>query len=116
MNKSITETLKKINIELKGSAFLSIIITFIILNIYILYKIINNDFLAKEYDFKYEYSNFSSNTISSNTKNHFIYASKRGTKYYYYYCKANIKEENKIFFDTDIKAQNAGYTLAKTCK
>lgn len=115
MDKSITETLRKINIELKGSAFLSISITIILLIIFFCFKTI---YLAKnnKSDFIYETSKLNLINENNNIKKHFIYASKKGKKYYFYNCKANIKEENKIFFDNEINAQKSGYTLSKTCK
>lgn len=45
-------------------------------------------------------------------------ASKSGTKYHLLTCSGakQIKEENKIFFDSKEAAQKAGYTPAANCK
>lgn len=47
----------------------------------------------------------------------FIVGSKNGTKYHFENCPGfkQIKNENKIFFDTEASAITAGYTLAKNC-
>lgn len=115
MQKSITETLKKINTELSGSAFLSILLTFISLNLFLGYKIVSSEYFLDKNELQYQNSSFSESQ-DTNINKHFIYASKRGTKYYYWNCKASIKEANKIYFETDASAQKAGYTLSKTCK
>lgn len=117
MFRSITETLKKINIELKGGAFISIISTLSILSLFVVYKISSSDFSANSQNIDYQTSAFlSGNVTKDENSKHFIYASKRGKKYYYYNCKSSIKEENKIYFDNDEAAQRSGYTLSKTCK
>ena len=112
MWKSITETLKKINIELKGPSFLSIILSLLIINIFVGYKVYSSQFSFENESLIYGFSN----TLAQNPKDKFIYASKRGTKYYYFNCKSSIKEENKIYFNTEESAISAGYSLAKTCK
>lgn len=45
-----------------------------------------------------------------------VYASSKGTKYYYSYCKSTISEKNKVIFATARMAESAGYTLSATCK
>ena len=47
-----------------------------------------------------------------------IVVSKNGSKYHYSHCAGakQIKEENKITFDTKESAEAAGYTLASNCK
>lgn len=47
-----------------------------------------------------------------------ITASKNGTKYYFPNCRGvgNIKEENKIFFQSESEAAAAGYSKASGCK
>jgi hypothetical protein len=44
-------------------------------------------------------------------------ASKRGKKYYPSDCSAakSIKEENRIYFDTPQKAEEAGYSASSSC-
>ncbi len=46
-----------------------------------------------------------------------IIASKTGKKYYFPWCSGvnRIKEENRIFFESEIIAQERGLTLSKTC-
>ena len=46
-----------------------------------------------------------------------IVASKNGTKYYLPWCggSKNIKEANRVTFDTEALAQTAGYTRATNC-
>ncbi len=47
-----------------------------------------------------------------------VFASKNGTTYYFESCGSGsrIKEENKVWFDTESVAQSAGYRLAKVCQ
>ncbi|MBX4199962.1 hypothetical protein KW790_00665 [Candidatus Parcubacteria bacterium] len=45
-----------------------------------------------------------------------VYASSKGTRYYYSNCKSPVSEKNKIFFSTTLEAEKAGYTLAANCK
>lgn len=44
-------------------------------------------------------------------------ASKNGSKYYLLWCPgaSRIKEENKIYFDSQTAAETAGYTPAANC-
>lgn len=46
-----------------------------------------------------------------------IVASKNGKKYYFAWCSGinRIKKENRIYFDTEIDAQNKGLTLSISC-
>lgn len=116
MGKSITETLKKINIELSSGIFYSLVISIIVLDIFIAFKIYsiskykNNDPLIYQKQSIYDLSTYSNSNLNK------IYASSKGSKYYLANCKSSIKEENKIYFNTEIEAQNSGYSLAKTCK
>ena len=47
-----------------------------------------------------------------------VYASKRGKRYYPWWCDAGstIAKENKVWYDTPEAAQAAGYTIAKGCQ
>jgi len=56
------------------------------------------------------------NKENANLKNFF--ASNRGTKYYSISCGAGktIKEENRVYFDTSIEAEDAGYALSSSCR
>ena len=47
-----------------------------------------------------------------------VVVSKNGSKYHYPHCSGakQIKEENKITFDSPSAAEAAGYTLAANCK
>jgi len=45
-----------------------------------------------------------------------VYASSKGKRYYYSWCKSTIVEKNKITFATKEMAESAGYTLASGCK
>jgi hypothetical protein len=45
-----------------------------------------------------------------------VYASSKGTKYYYPNCKSTILEANKITFASALIAEKAGYTLATNCQ
>jgi len=117
MDKSIPETLRKINMELKGPAFLSIFLSFLIVISFLGYKILSSPYTATKKEVNYIKSNFAPlKPSASSTNSHFIYASKQGSKYYYYNCKSTIKEGNKIYFDSDASALKAGYTLAKACQ
>ena len=44
-----------------------------------------------------------------------LVASKNGEAYYLTTCKNNIKEENKIYFQTEEDAKKAGFRPAKNC-
>ena len=46
-----------------------------------------------------------------------FFASSRGTKYYPLGCSAgqNIKQENRIYFNTAEEAEKAGYSLSSSC-
>ena len=115
MNKSITETLKKINIDISSFDLMIILFNLILISLFLIYKIQDSSYFKDKEDFQYIKSNII--LKNTNTKNlHFIYASKRGKKYYFYNCKSSIKEANKIYFDSEASAQKAGYTLSKTCK
>jgi hypothetical protein len=47
-----------------------------------------------------------------------VVASKNGTKYHYLHCPGakQIKDENKISFNSASEAESSGYTLAGNCK
>jgi hypothetical protein len=45
-----------------------------------------------------------------------VYASSKGTKYYYAGCRSTISAANKVSFKTAALAEAAGYTLASGCK
>ncbi|MEK7157545.1 MAG: hypothetical protein AAB688_00535 [Patescibacteria group bacterium] len=55
-------------------------------------------------------------SIQNSREKSFV-ASKTGTKYYFPWCGgvSKIKEENKIWFDSAIKARESGYTPAANC-
>lgn len=44
-----------------------------------------------------------------------FFASKSGKYYYLNGCKTNIKEENKIWFNSEIEAQGSGYLKSGSC-
>ena len=52
-----------------------------------------------------------------NTNKNF-FASSRGTKYYSIGCSAgnSIKQENRIYFNSNTEAERAGYELSGSCK
>lgn len=45
-----------------------------------------------------------------------VYASSKGTKYYYSHCRSTVSEKNKVIFATAEMAESAGYTLSATCR
>jgi hypothetical protein len=45
-----------------------------------------------------------------------VYASSKGTRYYYMSCKSSVSDKNRIVFNTAKEAEAAGYTLSATCK
>jgi hypothetical protein len=59
-------------------------------------------------------ANFPQNTVNKN--GYLIFASKQGKKYYFLWCKSNIKESNKIYFKSEEDAKKRGLTLASNCK
>ncbi len=44
-----------------------------------------------------------------------VYASSKGKKYYYPWCKSTVSEANKVTFASPNMAESAGYTLASNC-
>ncbi len=44
-----------------------------------------------------------------------VFASKTGKRYYYSWCSSQVKEENKVWFDTEGAAEASGLTLATNC-
>jgi len=110
MKSSITETLEKINTEISWQAFLAISTTLLILISFFLYKSYKNQ-AVNSLNPVYAQSSF---TPKKGAK--FIYASSRGSKYYYATCESSIKETNKIYFASVVEAEKAGYTLAKACQ
>ncbi len=116
MGKSITETLKKINIELSGGVFYSILISLAVLDVFIGFKLYSS-YKSKNTDHLiYQKQSIYNVATSANQDLSKIYASSKGTKYYLPNCKSSIKEENKIYFDSELDAQNAGYSLSKSCQ
>ncbi len=57
-----------------------------------------------------------SKQVPSATTGTGVYASSKGTKYYYPNCKSTISPTNKINFASAAMAEKAGYTLAANCK
>jgi len=57
-------------------------------------------------------------TITTPTVNQRLVASRSGTKYHLLTCSGakSIKEENKIYFNSEAEAQASGYTPAANCK
>jgi len=45
-----------------------------------------------------------------------VFASSKGSKYYYPGCSNTISEANKVTFSTPKQAEAAGYTLAANCR
>lgn len=116
MGKSITETLKKINIELSGGVLYSILVSLVVLDVFIGFKIYSN-YKSKSSDhLAYQKQSIYNSPDSVNRDLSKIYASSKGSKYYLANCKSSIKEENKIYFNTEAEAQNAGYQLSKSCQ
>lgn len=54
----------------------------------------------------------------SNTTSRAIFGSKNGTKYYWTSCSgaSRIKEENKVFWNSEEEARGAGHEKSSTCK
>ena len=46
-----------------------------------------------------------------------IIASRNGVRFYYQHCPGlnRIREENKVFFNSEKEAEDAGYTIANNC-
>ncbi len=44
-----------------------------------------------------------------------VFASSKGTRYYYSGCRNTISDKNKVTFATAAMAEQAGYTLASGC-
>lgn len=45
-----------------------------------------------------------------------VFASSKGTKYYFPNCKSTISAANKVTFMSAAEAEKAGYSLATNCK
>jgi hypothetical protein len=58
------------------------------------------------------------NEHRANMLNDEVFASSRGSKYYYSWCTgyASMKAEYRVRFATVKEAESAGYTLSKSCK
>jgi len=85
------------------------------------------DYTASEDDIKVPDINIVQNTSSkatntaatkSSTNSRNFFASNRGTKYYSVSCNAGktIKVENRVYFDTQRDAEDAGYELSSSCQ
>ena len=59
---------------------------------------------------------FGTQTAASSQTSTSVYASSKGTRYYYSSCKSSVSRANKITFATAALAESAGYTLATTCR
>ena len=44
-----------------------------------------------------------------------VFASSKGTRYYYEGCRNTISDKNKVYFNSASEAEAAGYTLAANC-
>jgi len=53
---------------------------------------------------------------SAGTASGEVYASSKGTKYYYSGCKSTISAANKVVFASAAMAEAAGYALASGCR
>ncbi len=110
------KTIEKINIDLIGKPFLSITISLLILIIFVFFKIFFLEHVGNFSQPIFTLSNYEYSENNFKDGSSYIYASSRGIKYYFYNCKSNIKESNKIYFENELKAQEAGYTLSKSCQ
>lgn len=79
--------------------------------------------LSKIFDDRPEFSfqnlpGLETNTLNPVVSTGTIVATKGGKKYYFVWCKAvvNLKEQNKIYFNSEDDAKRAGKTLANNCK
>jgi len=81
-------------------------------------KIVNTEVSIKEQEVNNTNQTASViNSIQGSTLNDGeVYASSKGTKYYYSYCKSTVSDKNKVIFTTAKLAESAGYTLSATCK
>lgn len=61
----------------------------------------------------YASSNFTSQSITGKA----FFASSRGKKYYSLGCSAgkSIKQENRVYFESQAEAEKAGYTKSSSC-
>lgn len=76
MPESITETLKKINTELRGMGFISLSGTLIILSLFMLFKIASSPYFNQKESFSFISSPFQ-NSQTKEKDDYFIYASKK---------------------------------------
>ena len=86
-----------------------------VVDVFIGFKIYSN-YKSKDVDHLIYQKQSIYNLDSDSNQDSKVYASIKGSKYYFSNCKSSIKEENKIYFKGEIEAQNAGYSLSKTCK
>ncbi|MBX4199050.1 hypothetical protein KW800_02120 [Candidatus Parcubacteria bacterium] len=54
--------------------------------------------------------------IDNSAQSASVYASSKGTRYYYMSCKSTVSEKNKVTFASAKEAETAGFTLAANCK
>ena len=73
---------------------------------------------AKDYDGNLQIDESKSNSANTVIEKGAFVASKNGTKYYPSNCSSvsRIKEENKVYFNTEQEAKNAGLSRTSTCK
>jgi hypothetical protein len=45
-----------------------------------------------------------------------VYVSKNGSKYYFDWCSSQVKDSNKVYFNSTELAERSGYTLASGCR
>ena len=109
MKNSIAETMRKINATISRQAFLAIISTLLILLIFFGLRIYTG------YNSSNIYPIYTKSNYIYKDSSKFIYASSRGSKYYYYNCESKIDENNKIYFSSEADAEKFGYTLSKSC-
>lgn len=73
---------------------------------------------SKRFPIKYEKQAFEipNKDASGMGEGMLFMASRTGQKYYPIDCKTNIKDENKIYFSSEIEAQKAGFERSATCR
>ncbi len=118
MGSSIQDYLKKINSRLSLLNCVSLFVTTLFLLLFITFLYIKTKKVGSSVEYienKDEIVDI--NRINNNSDSH-PFASINGKTYTYSWCQgaSMISEKNKIYFNTEIDAQNSGRALSKLCK
>jgi len=120
MESIISRIGEKINIAFLLGYFWAFLGFFLVISAFFLGRI--TKFMENSPAFSFEVSSTvykeEKDSLFGNVSTSTIVASSGGKKYYFVWCKGagNIKQSKKRYFESEVAAQKAGYTLAANCK